>query len=403
MAETDGAALYLFATDILDEGVDRVIAEATRLGLSTLAVTLAYHQARDVLPHAGDKPRIRYRRDGVFFEPNPPAWENSRIRPIEQDAELQRAAGQLLARRDDIGVESWTVFLHNTGLAERHPDLASVTCFGDAILSNLCPANPDVAAYSAALAGDISARGVDVIAEALSGQTFAHGHHHERSFTPIGAGDEAILALCFCPHCESAANEAGIDVERLSAAARVRVQRAYGGAAPLPATIPALAESLGDDLPGYLRVQQAAVTALAERVGATVRGNGQRLSFMDLTGAVLGYGDGAPSGAPAAEQAWRLRIDPGEVALHADSYSILGYVSDPERLAVDVASYRELIGATPLRVILRPGFPDTGSGEVLQAKVDAAMAAGADQVDFYNYGMYDDAVLSRIPAALSGA
>jgi len=121
---------------------------------------------------------------------------------------------------------------------------------------------------------------------------------------------------------------------------------------------------------------------------------------MDLTGAVLGYSDGNPTGAPAAEQAWRLAIDPATTTAECDSYSILGYASDVGRLESDVASYSDQIADTPLRVILRPGFPDTDSAEHLAQKVDACFRGGADHVDFYNYGMYDDYVLDRIPQAL---
>jgi hypothetical protein len=177
------------------------------------------------------------------------------------------------------------------------------------------------------------------------------------------------------------------------------VQGAFAGAAGIPATPDALAEVVGDDLFALLGSREAAVTTLAASVARVVGGNGRKLSFMDLTGAVLGYGDGMPSGAPAVDQAWRLSIAPEAVASHADSYSILGYARDPQRLASDVASYRKVLGSAPLRVILRPGQPDTDSAEHLASKVSACLEAGADQVDFYNYGMYDESVLSWIPIA----
>ncbi|MFL0712880.1 MAG: hypothetical protein ACJLS2_09935 [Microcella pacifica] len=296
---------------------------------------------------------------------------------------------------------SWTVFLHNTSLGEEHPELASVTCFGDALLSNICPLNPDVGEYATALADDISARGLDIVAEALSGQTFAHGHHHERSFSPVGELAEAILGICFCSNCAAAAEARDIDVERLAASARNLVQDAYGGASPAPATRNELGEALGSDVFGYLTARETGVAELTGRVAAVVRTNGRRLSFMDLTGAALGYGDGNPTGAPAAEQAWRLAIDPAKTAAECDSYSILGYASDIARFENDVASYRDRIADTPLRVILRPGYPDTDSAEHLAHKVDACFRGGADQVDFYNYGMYDDHVLDRVPYVLN--
>lgn len=398
MTEAIPRALYLFGSDIVDEGLDRVLNAAADLQASTLAIAFSYHQARDLMPHGGAKPRLRYRRDGIFFTPSEKVWRGSRVRPQLQPPAEIAAVEQLMTAQHAFTVEAWTVFLHNTSLGEALPELTTVTCFGDHLLSNLCPSNTDVSDYAAALANDVSARGVDVIAEALSGQTFAHGHHHERSFTPIGDGDEALLALCFCEHCVVAAQDANIDAESLSSRVRTRVQRVFSGAAPLPAGIDPMSEAVGPDLAAYLRIREESVTAVSKRVGDAVRENGQRLSFMDLTGAVLGYGDGNPVGPNAADQAWRISINPATIAPQADSYSILGYVRDAERLAQDIASYKAAIGDTPLRVILRPGYPDTNSATHLQEKVAAAVHAGADQIDFYNYGMYDSAVLARIAA-----
>lgn len=395
------SSLYVFPSDLLDEGA-HIVEERTRaLGITTLTLAMAYHQARDVTPRAGAKPRLRYRKDGVFFRPDESRWQSTPLRPrIQHQQELDVVQELLESAHNALRVESWTVFLHNTSLGEEHPRLASVTCFGDPLLSNICPLNPDVGEYATALADDISARGLDIVAEALSGQTFAHGHHHERSFSPVGDLAEAILGLCFCSSCAAATEARNVDVERLAAAARDLVQDTYGGAAHAPATRETLGEALGSDVFEHLAARETGVADLTARVAAVVRTNGRRLSFMDLTGAVLGYSDGNPTGAPAAEQAWRLAIDPATTTAECDSYSILGYASDVGRLESDVASYSDQIADTPLRVILRPGFPDTDSAEHLAQKVDACFRGGADHVDFYNYGMYDDYVLDRIPQAL---
>ncbi|MFC3687993.1 hypothetical protein [Aquipuribacter hungaricus] len=398
--ERPGTGLYVFPSDLLDEGVDAVRRRSDELGAGTLVVAVAYHQARDVVPHAGRKPRLRYREDGVFFEPDPDRWTGTTLRPRVQPQDQRDALAALLAT--GAPVEAWTVFLHNTSLGEEHPRLASETCFGDRLLSNLCPSNPEAAGYADALAADIAARGLDIVAEALSGQTFAHGHHHERSFSPVSELDEAVLGICFCEHCTRAGTSAGLDVGRVAAAARVRVQSAFAGAAGRPATLEALAETLGGDVLAYLSTQQQTVTALADRLARTVRGHGRTLSYMDLTGAVLGYGDGAPSGPAAASQGWRIAVDLSSVAPLTDSCSVLGYTVDTTRLHADVASYRAAVGGSRLRVVLRPGWPDTSSRAHLRDKVRAVLDAGADQVDFYTYGMYDQEVLDRIPYAMDG-
>lgn len=387
-------AMYLFPSDLVDEGVDVVARRLRELGC-TAALALAYHQARDVVPHAGAKPRLRYRRDGVFF-PWPEDADDEALVPPSQSLQEQRAVADFLSSGDAPSTEAWTVFLHSMTLGERSPHLVGRTCFGDPLLSNLCPSQPDVVRYAARLAAAVADLGVDVIAEALSGQTFAHGHHHERAFSPLGDGEQALLGLCFCDACIRLGEASGVDVGRLADACRRHLQRAFAAERQTPATLGALDEAVGSDVAAYLRAGTGAVSEAAGSVTALVRERGRRLSYMDLTGAVLGYDDGLAAGPDAADQAWRLRIDPAAVAAKVDSYSVLGYVRDPARLHRDVGSYRSRVGTTPLRVILRPGHPDASSAAELRDHVDAAVSAGADQVDFYNYGMYDQAILDRV-------
>lgn len=389
------SSLYVFPRDLLDEGPEAVARIATSLGFSSLNLALAYHQARDVVPHRRGG-RLHYRDDGVFFTPSEDRWAETSLRPTVQSEQERDVVTRLLALEERPKVEGWTVFLHNTTLGRAHPDLVTRTCFGDSLLSNLCPAAPAVQQYAVALAAEIVALGVDISAEALSAQTFAHGHHHERSFAPLSAGDEAILGLCFCSSCTRLASEADIDVDRLAAACRMRVDGAFDGASALPATREALTDAVTEDVNRLIDARTAAVTSLTAQVAAVLRAADRSLSYVDLTGAVLGYENGSPSGALAARQSWRLSIDPQAIAEHVDSYSVLGYVQDPARLHADVGSVREQIGDRELRVILRPGHPDTMSGDHYRQKVDAAQAAGADRIDVYNYGMLPMRILERV-------
>ncbi len=394
------ASMYAWPSDLVDEGVEGVIAAVRDQGINAISLAASYHQARDVVPHAGPKPRLRYRDDAVFVPLDEDRWQNVQLRPEPGPPAEVDALVALLRRPDRPTIEGWTVMLHQTSLGSQHPELTSLTCFGDRIRSNLCPAQPDVVAYAVALAGQVAVHGLDVVAEALSAQTFGHGHHHERSFAPVSLGDEALLGLCFCNACSSRAAARGADAERLAASVAVRVQRAYGGAPPIPADPDALSDAVGEDLTPLVRGRMGAVTELSGAVAREVHAHGQRLSFMDLTGAVLGYGTGAPTGPPAADQSWQLSIDLGAVAPLVDSVTVLGYASDVERLRLDVASAVAAAGPTPVRVILRPGHPDTVSAEHLIRKVAASREAGAAQVDFYAYGMLDRSVLDRIGPAL---
>lgn len=84
------------------------------------------------------------------------------------------------------------------------------------------------------------------------------------------------------------------------------------------------------------------------------------------------------------------------------SFAVLGYARDPARVADDVAAYRRSVGKNPeLRVVLRPGAPDTDSADRLAAKVRAARTAGAGAADFYAYGLAPFEALGRITEALA--
>ncbi|WP_188193327.1 hypothetical protein [Nonomuraea sp. SYSU D8015] len=396
----DGSSLFVFPSDLVAEGVDEVLARVRGYGAGAVTVAVAYHQARDVMPH-GAAGRVVHRRDGVFLPLPPEVWAGVRLRPpVQEEAEVA-AVERLAERAAPGGVLAWTVFLHNTTLGAAHPDVCAETCFGDRLLADLCPAHPDVADYAVALARTAAAAG-PVVAESLAYGTFDHGHHHERSFVPLGPGERVLLGLCFCQHCGRAAARAGVDVERLRAAVAAHLGRALTGEAPgTPDDPAALCAAVGEDLAEFLAARQGVVTELTRRVARAVHADGGRLIYLDLTGALLGYGSGTPEGPVAAEQGWRTGVDVAALAALVDGYACLGYVRDVDRLRADVASVVEAAGRCPVRVVLRPGHPDTADAANLAEKVAVCAFLGARAVDFYNYGMYPWPVLSRIPAALA--
>jgi hypothetical protein len=398
----DSSSLFVFPSDLVAEGVDEVLGRVREYGAAAVTVAVAYHQARDVMPH-GRAGRVVHRRDGVFLPLPPGVWAGVRLRPPVQEAAEMAAVERLVKRAGPGGVLAWTVFLHNTTLGTAHPDVCAENCFGDRLPADLCPAHPDVADYAVALARTAATAG-PVVAESLSYGTFDHGHHHERSFVPLGPGERLLLGLCFCVHCGRAARAGGVDVDRLRAAVAGHLDRALGGEAPPTPDDPAsLCAAVGADLTGFLAARQGVVTELTRRVADAVHADGGRLIYLDLTGALLGYGSGTPEGPPAAEQGWRLGVDVAALARLADGYACLGYVRDVERLRTDVASVVKAAGRCPVRVVLRPGHPDTADAEDLAEKVAACALLGAHAADFYNYGMYPWPVLARIPAALAAA
>jgi hypothetical protein len=397
------SSLYAFAEDLRAEGTGPVLDRVLGYGCDGLTVAAAYHRARDVTPHG--PPRVTLRRDGVHFVPPPDLFRGLRLLPPVQPgaddgllANLRRLTAQRGAR-----LHGWTVFLHNTTLGLAHPEVTQQNCFGDrAAPADLCPSHPDVRAYAAALARSVARQGVDtVVAESLHFGFFRHGYHHDRCFAELGPVEEFLLGLCFCAHCLARAQAADVDAGAARKAAARVVSRVLDGASPRPGELSpeGLAACAGEAAAAYARTRAGTVTTLAASVAGAVASEGARLVFLDVTGAIKGYADGAPTGAPACDDAWQVGVDPAAIAAVAPGYAMLGYARSPSRLSADIAAYRAALGnACELRVTLRPGPPDTPSASNLLEKL--RVAAPADAVDFYNYGMFPFPVLDRIRDAL---
>ncbi|MEU1184241.1 hypothetical protein ABZ464_42855 [Streptomyces sp. NPDC005820] len=400
--ETSTASTYAFVEDLRAEGtaavLDRVLGS---YGCDTLTVAAAYHRARDVTPHG--PARVTLRRDGAHFVPPAELFDGLRLTPpVQAGAEREplREARRLTAERG-AALHGWTVFLHNTTLGLAHPDVTQQNCFGDrAAPADLCPAHPDVRAYAVALARSVARLGVEaVVAESLHYGTFGHGYHHERSFVPLGPLEDFLLGLCFCEHCVRRAEDAGADAGAARAQAGRLVGRVLDGAPP---DDDADAGELPEPVAAYVRTRTKAVTSLAAEVADAVADEGSQLVFLDLTGAVKGYADGLPTGALAADEAWRIGVDPAAVGAVVPGYALLAYARDAERVAADTAAYRAVLPQPcTLRAVLRPGVPDTVTAGHLRERTAAATGPGrADAVDFYHYGLVPYPVLDRIPVAL---
>jgi hypothetical protein len=378
-------SIFCFATDLADEGVETVLDNVEhRGGLGGVTVAAAYHEGRDLFPH-NPKHKVRFLESGaVFFAPR--ALRDVRLQPpVSEVAPVMRELIDTASRRE-LAVRAWTVFLHNGALAAAYPDCAPENAFGDRYITELCPAHPDVRAFARALAADLAGLGVATIcAESLHYHSLEHGYAHERYFVPLSPRVRYLFGLCFCAHCLAAARTQGIDGEAVRRQARAEIERAFEGEA-------GEADEIKRD--EYARVREQVVTSLVAEV-AEAAGETQ-FEFIDLSGAVKGYADGRPTGAPAPSIAWQFGIDVPAVARAGDGIQAIGYAADPERIRGDLDAY----GDAAVSIIFRPTTPDCDSPDNLRAKVDLARARELKRVDFYHYGFMRLDALDWIRTAL---
>ena len=398
---------YVFATDLEDEGVDRVLENLQeRGGLTGVTVAAAYHAARDIFPH-NPRSTMRFLDPGVSFHPDARLYRDTRIKPRVSATTRERdtlAQASEAASARNMHVQAWVVFLHVDGSDD--PVGAAVrNAFDDPFLTDLCPANPDARAYAVALAADVARyRPVSIVAESLHYPLLEHGYHHERYFLHLGPLARFLLGLCFCRHCLSAARTDGVDGEAVRRAVRAQLQRVFDRGDPDRELDVARgrAASLADgELGAYLDVRERVVTSLLRDVAAAARGAGSRLTFCDLSGAVKGYATGLPEGDPAAAIAWKFGVSWTDLADACDEIAVCGYAADPRRLEDDLRAYAASIGdAAELAVVLRPVPPDCETAEGLRLKLEIASRLGLRRADFYHYGLAPLSALDLIRAAV---
>ncbi|WP_326828779.1 hypothetical protein OIE13_23930 [Streptosporangium sp. NBC_01810] len=400
------SSLYVYVEDVRGEGMEAVLDRITGYGLTGVTVAAAYRRARDVTPHG--RSRVTLRSDGAHFMPPADLFGGLRlVPPVQEGAEDEPLAALRLATAErGLALHGWTVFLQNTTLGLANPDVTVRNCFGDRSSPvDLCPSHPDVRLYAVALGRAVARQGVDsVVAEALHFSTFGHGYHHERSFVPLGPMDAFLLGLCFCDFCMRRATDLGVNAEVAREECTRIVDAVLDGDPPAQGEVTraALTAYAGPEVVAYARARSEVVTSLVSDVSGAVAAEGSRLVFLDATGSVKGYTDGLPSPGLAAHDSWQLGVDLVALGDLVPSLGVLAYARDAGRVADDVVAYRRSTGKDrELRVVLRPGLPDTDSADRLAAKVRAVRASGADAVDFYAYGLMPYPILERIRGALS--
>jgi len=297
-----------------------------------------------------------------------------------------------------MGFHAWTVCLHNTGLGMRYPDCTQTTVFGDHLLPQLCPSNPHVRAYMAALVGDIGQRGYDsILLESLEFMPFHHyGYHHEVVGVPFTPVMSWLMGLCFCDACRTGAQQARVDMRAVESFVRTEAEKFFAGdldagrAGMGWSDIKALA---GGEIGAYHAYRRDTVTSLFQQVAAALPTNNRpRLEACDF-GPLWSLGiDGST---------WESGFDPVAVAPYIDALHPCPYFVAADEVQAKMDDYRALAPATlPLIPAIRAIPPQIVAADDMQAKVAACRPATVAGFTFYNYGFMRLTTLDWIKAAL---
>ncbi len=387
-------SIWTYAWDLLDIGYDAALGEIRdRAGANSVSLATSYHAGRFVQPRS-PKRKVYFPEDGtIYFHPTPGRWEGLKIQPKVAEVILEGGdvLRELVRWRDAGGLKvcCWTVCLHNTRLGMLHPGAVTLNAFGDPNYYNLCPSHPDARAYVCALVEDLThSYHPDIVElESPSFMGFAHGYHHDKDGVGFTAEDEFAMSLCFCESCLARAKKAGVDGEAARRIVAQWIVEACERAAPKPRfpDFPSAGVEAFRSFPAvheYLIWRTEPVTSLVAEIRARAHGQ-SRVVLID---------EGSLGG-----------CDLSAIGKICDGAILCVYGLGAEEGAAVIKAGRAALGP---KKFLSAGFRlfngEAGGAEGLRARVDACVEAGANALNFYNYGLVPAPRLDWIRAAVSG-
>jgi hypothetical protein len=387
-------ALWTYPWDVLDVGLDGVVHDLReRAGVNGINIASAYHAGRFFQPRSPLR-KAYFPEDGtIYFRPTATRWTDHAIRPKVADIVGERGdvVRALIDARERTGlsVACWTVCLHNTRLGLLHPSACTRNAFGDPNYYNLCPCHPDARAYLVTLVADLThTYAPDAVQlESASFMGFAHEFHHEKDGVGLTAEDDFLMALCFCDACIERARAAGVDGRAAQQTVRRLIEDTSERPTPAPRW-PDFVERGPDVFRDYPEIQAYVlwrfepVTSLvsAIREAADPR---SKIHVLDI-------GNG-----------WLSGCDLAALAKAGDGVVLCVYDREPAAVAADLAAARRAIGADRhLGAGIRLVYPEMKGQDDIVARLRASVEAGADEMNFYNYGLVPAARLDWVRAAV---
>ncbi|HLJ53854.1 MAG TPA: hypothetical protein VKT77_02390 [Chthonomonadaceae bacterium] len=380
------SGLWMFAWDLADEGIDKVMGWAADAGITALQVAGSYHAGWFIHPH-NPKCRAFMTEDGsVYFQPNLALYSRTPLKPrvasVCAKTDWMREAGRRLDRHG-LKLVSWTVCCHNTRLGLLHPECTVRNCFGDSYPHALCPANEHGRAYLCALCRDL-ANSLPLHAVQLESPEYMglrHGHHHERDLTVLSPVETQLMDLCFCEACIRAAEGKHVDIRRVRAAVRAVLEAGMAAAPGRPAGHPqsmAEAEAHLPELTAMRAFRREIEETLVVEIKAAMRPSGALLYLL---------------GRPSLGNAGAV-----------DVYNSGVYGQKPAQvLASTRAAKQDLSARHQLYMGVRLGLDSVADQAELAEIVAAVKQGGAEGVMFYNYSESPMTTLDWIKPALAAA
>lgn len=365
-------AIWGYAWDLLDEGVESAAASMRDIGIGEVNLATNYHTVQTFLPHNPER-RTYFARPSCYFQHGDGF---GRLEPVPHgrmgEADWVDEIADGLAGTG-VSLTSWTVGCLNSRLGMGNPDLTFTSPFGDSHAWGLCPSQPAVREYLVALVEELASR--DVF-ERIELESFdymygtGYGWHHAKYHTKLGTLGEFLFGLCFCDRCQVRGREAGVDVEAAQRVARRTIDAIAEGELPH-----------GIDIGGWMTEHPTVERYAVTRVDSLVD------LYRDLSDAVGTTPLGSYIGMRKVERSWIHGLDLDALSDSLDYYKVLAYEETAGAVADRLQIAQTLAPDTPIHCGLLPGHPAVTDRGTVEEQVRAAHDADVERVSFYNYGL----------------
>jgi hypothetical protein len=387
-------SMYCYGWDLAGAGVTNVGEKLRERHINTITLAAAYHAGKFLRPQANGT-KVYFPDDGTAYFKS----DLSRYGALKPEQNRLVAENDVLAEccaLEGMATHAWLVLLHNSRLGRLHPASCVANAFGDRYIYSLCPSAPEVGDYATALCTDVTENypvaGINL--ETPGFLPYFHDYHHEFGMVRPNRWLDNMLGLCFCDHCVSGAQNAGIDGAGLKARVRAAIAGYLASDVDFENDMAEafwLAEmALDTDLGGFMNWRCSVVEGLVLRIREAVRD--------DVSVSVI------PSVARPTSGAWYEGSDIKALAGVADHLEVCFYEPGAGRIGADLLDVaRRCGGVSKLRGLLRPGYPDLESRQSVMDAVAILKAGGVTDIAFYNFGHMRAASLDWAGDALAAS
>ncbi|MFD2206725.1 hypothetical protein [Kiloniella antarctica] len=387
-------SMWAYPWDLQDLGLKTTYDEYhNKAGVNSISLAVSYHAGRFLQPRSPHR-KSYFPQDGtIYFTPEQNRWDDQEIKPLVAD-NLHEKGDMLSAlikdrQKHGLAVSCWTVCLHNTRLGMQHPDHVTRNAFGDPSFYSLCPSSPAARSYVTTLIADLTHnyRPDMVELETTGFMGFDHGYHHEKDGIGLTPEDTFLLSLCFCDHCTQTAARNGVDALSAQKLVKELIESACSRDIPSPIfpNFPEDGIATFKDLPAlydYLKWRSQPVTSLLESIKNAAHPDSKILLI-------------------EGENAWRDGFDLKAVGKVCDGMILCAYSANPKMITETVKRTREKLGESNYLGFGASAFYEhTQSSDDLRQRIQAAITAGADGINFYNYGLIPEPRLKWIKASI---